>query len=259
MRSTAAIRELAGLRLHFALKLEAIAAGRARWQTPEVPGNALLHSWCITALSPAGEALPTTEEKLHGGGKREWLQRANAANAAIATGQCMDHTPALREKAAELLLMWGAAWDIERLIWLAVKRPVQGLRGQGPVGHAFNRSRVRGGGDGGGGGGRGGEPEQVGEDGKTAAARVGAGSCSALGLLTPSMVRRVMKYVLMHPGACGSPAWEELALEETASAARLRGNEALRATFAQSSHQRPSDAAGAGDGGDEAGIQVVAT
>ena len=245
MPSTEAIRELAGQRLHLALKLEAIAASRGRWQTPEVSGNAMLHS-CITALSPVEEEVPKTGENHQGVGKRQWLLRTEAANA---TGHCMDHTPALREKAAELLLMWGAAWDIERLIWLAVKRPVQGLqglRGQGPVGHAFNRSRVRGGVDGGGGGGRGEEPEQV-------------GPCSALGLLTPSMVRRVMKYVLMHPGTCGSPAREELGVEQTASTSHLRETEAERVALTQPSHQRPSDAAGAGGGGDEADMQVVAT
>lgn len=88
-----------------------------------------------------------------------------------AHGLCVVHTQALRETAAEVLLIWGAAWEVERLIWLAVKKPA----GRALVAEAQGRGRRR---------------------------------CSPLGLLTPSMVRRVMKFVVIHPGVPCATALE---------------------------------------------------
>jgi len=125
--------------LHFRLKLEGIAAGRTQWSTP-----------------PMQSKLP-----VHSGMKQE-------NGSAHATGRCMVHTEEVREVAAELLLSWGKSWEIERLIWLTIRKPSRA--------RALNEGGVWGGG---------------------------------MGLLTPSMVRRVMKFVVMGAGKSGAMSVED--------------------------------------------------
>ena len=80
--------------LHFRLKLEAIAAGRTHWSTPPLQIRLA---------------------------ERSGLKQEKGSTRAI--GQCMVHTEEVREVAAELLLTWGAAWEIERLLWLTIRNP----------------------------------------------------------------------------------------------------------------------------------------
>ena len=94
-------------------------------------------------------------------------------------GHCCIHSEPVREVAAELLLTWGYAWEVERLLWLAVKKPV-------PADH---------------GGGR-------------------------LGLLTPSMVRCVMKFVVMQGG--GDMKGQEVAVEGMSSQRASVGGQILQ-------------------------------
>jgi len=80
----------------------------------------------------------------------------------------MVHMEEVREVAAELLLSWGKSWEIERLIWLTIRKPSRA--------RALNEGGVWGGG---------------------------------MGLLTPSMVRRVMKFVVMGAGKSGAMSVED--------------------------------------------------
>ena len=80
---------------HFRLKIEAMAAGRSSWQPPQL--RAPVRRRCGMRVHEGGLGI---------------------------RGLCCEHSRHTREVAAELLLTWGYAWEIERLIWVAIKKPL---------------------------------------------------------------------------------------------------------------------------------------